>query len=138
MASTLQIITGLIHLLSFLNDPIPSNETEKQLFDLMSDYKFDFGAGFQHSINDILNAFSLCFSLLFLYSGTFNLFLIRQVTDFKTFKGILMINLITFFICMVVMIKLTFLPPVVLTCMIFTGFLISFLILINTNNNKLN
>jgi len=35
------ILLGLVHSLSLIESQVPANETEKQLFSLMSDYKFD-------------------------------------------------------------------------------------------------
>ncbi len=126
-------MTGLIHLLSFFNDPNPTNSTEQQLFDLMANYKFDFGGGFQHTMNDIVNAFSICFALLFLFSGAVNWFLLKQKLDLKTIKGIVLINIIVFFICLVVMVNLTFLPPIICTALIVGGLLFTYISLRHEN-----
>ena len=93
-ASFLQLLTGFFHLLGFLKRPLPENNKERLLFDLMHNYKFDFGQGFTRSMMDIMNAFSLTFSLFLLFSGILNLYLIKCELSKNTFKGIILINFI--------------------------------------------
>lgn len=129
MAIALQFITGFFHLLSFLSKPEPENDSEKQLFDLMSNYRFDLGAGFLRSMEDLMNAFSITFTLLLFFSGAVNLFLLKSNLPSQTIKGVVLINLATYLICFVAMGLLTFLPPIVCVGLIVATLFISYLTL---------
>jgi len=71
------VIVGLVHSLSLFQKQIPANETEKQLLDLMSNYKFNV-VGSQRSMADFLRGFSVCFMLAALGFGFFDLLLFRE------------------------------------------------------------
>jgi len=47
------LIIGLVHSISFFQKLVPANDTEKQLLDLMSNYKFDL-AGSLRSMGDLM------------------------------------------------------------------------------------
>ena len=126
-AITLQIVTGIFHLLSFINNPEPKNESEKQLFDLMTNYKFDLGSGFHRSMEDLMNSFSIAFTLFLFFSGILNLFLLRNDLPQKTMKGVIMINFFAYLICFIAMSILTFLPPIICTGLIVVMLLIAYL-----------
>lgn len=128
-AVALQLITGVFHLLSFLNTPKPANDSEKQLLDLMSNYRFDLGAGFHRSMEDLMNSFSIAFTLLLFFSGILNLFLLRSDLPDKTMKGVVLINVLTYLICFISMSILTFLPPIICTGLIVMTLFMSYLML---------
>ncbi len=71
------VIVGLVHSLSLFQKQIPANETEKQLLDLMSNYKFNL-MGSARSMADMLRGFSVCFMLAALGFGFFDLLLFRE------------------------------------------------------------
>ena len=48
-----QLLTSAVHSISFLSLPTGTNETEKQMLDLMGTYKNDMGAGFTPTMMDI-------------------------------------------------------------------------------------
>lgn len=110
-----QCVTGCIHSLSLVSSPEPKNDTEKQLFELMSGYAFDMGAGFSSTMDDFMNSFSISFSLFLFFSGILNLFLLRSQLPAKTLRGVVLINLVAHSICFITMSVLTFLPPIVCT-----------------------
>lgn len=112
-AIALQCITGVVHSLSLLNDRQPANDSERKLFDLMSNYHFDFGAGFHRSMEDILNSFSIAFSLFLFFSGAINWFLLRNKLPVRTLRGLLWINLVFYAACWITMYSFTFLPPII-------------------------
>jgi hypothetical protein len=58
----LLLLMGLVHSLSFINAPVPANETERQLLDLMSNYKFNL-LGSMRSMNNLMTGFSISFML---------------------------------------------------------------------------
>ncbi len=128
-SSVLQILTGLIHSLSFINKPQPTNDTEKELLNLMTSYKMDLGAGFTPTMSDLMTSFSICLMLLLLLGGSMNWFLLRKNPGIEIMRGVILINLIVFGICFVAMFILTFLPPVILAGLIFISLLLAYLTL---------
>jgi hypothetical protein len=73
----LLIILGLVHSLSLIKAPVPSNDTERQLLDLMSNYKFDL-MGSQRSMDNLFLGFSISFMLAALALGALDLVLRRE------------------------------------------------------------
>lgn len=118
LAIALQYLTAAIHSLSFFADPVPKNESEKMLFDLMRNYRRDLG-GMGVSTEELMLALSACFTLLYLFGGLVNTFLLRHSKDRALLDGLLWINLFIFGICFAVMAAFTFLPPIVLTGAVF-------------------
>lgn len=112
-AAFTQLLTGFFHVLGIIAETKPKNETEKTLLDLMSSYKFDLGAGFRHSMDDIMLAFSISFALLLFFSAAINYSLVKLGTDVRILKSVVLINIATYGICFVTMAMLTFLPPVI-------------------------
>lgn len=74
------ILTGLLHLSSHFQEPVPANDTERQLLELMATYQVDVG-GATITMNGILNGFGLWFSLALLWTGAMSLFLVKQLAD---------------------------------------------------------
>ncbi len=64
-AAIFQLIFA-IHATTFFIAVAPNNETEKQLFSLMESYRFDLGAGFHRTMNELTTVFGSCLSLLVL------------------------------------------------------------------------
>lgn len=63
----LQLLTSVFHLLNFVENDKPTNKNEEVLYQLMSNYKFDLGAGFHKSMLDLMNTFSISFVLLLFF-----------------------------------------------------------------------
>jgi len=63
--AALLVLIGLVHSLSLLEPMVPKNETEKQLLDLMTNYKFDL-MGSIRSMSNLLRGFSIAFMLVLL------------------------------------------------------------------------
>jgi len=72
------IATCFIHLVGLFQEFTPANETERQLIDLMTNYKVVFGS-FSFTMGSLQEGFSLCFSLLFLWAGGLSLVLSYQL-----------------------------------------------------------
>jgi hypothetical protein len=68
------ILLGLVHSLSLLQRPVPANATERQLLDLMSNYKFNL-MGSMRSMDDLLRGFSIAFMLGTIALGALDLVL---------------------------------------------------------------
>lgn len=120
----LQVITAAAHSMSFFFTPEGSTHQERLLIDLMQNYRTDMGAGFSPSTMNIMTAFSACFALLYLMGALVNGYLLRRKTDIVTMKGIITINLVVFGVCFMVMALNTFLPPIVMTGMVFLSLIV--------------
>jgi len=126
-AAVSQLLTAVFHSLSFVNNPQPGNDTERQLLDLMTNYKLDLGAGFTHSMKDLMTAFSISLTLLLLFGGCLNWFLLRKKVESETMRGVIGINVIIFGGCFAAMTLLTFLPPIICTGLIFICLLMAYI-----------
>lgn len=121
------LLTALIHASTLFIQPAPQNETERQLLALMTGYKQDFGGGFQRSLKELFTALSACFSLVCLLGGLTLGFLAKTRADVRILRGVVSVHVLVFGICFAVMVAFTFLPPIVLTGLIFVFLLIAFL-----------
>jgi hypothetical protein len=129
-AVVLLLLNTLIHSLTFFFfQTAPQNETERQLVDLMTNYRQDFGAGFKRSTKELFTALSACFSLVCLLGGLTLMFLARKQVDVRILKGVIGIHALVFGICFAIMAKFTFLPPIVLTGGIFLSLLLSYFLI---------
>ena len=115
---TLQFLTAFFHALSFLSSPRATNETEKQLIDLMVGYKQDMGMGISRSTYDLFKGLSTCFAFICILGGWINLYFLKTNLDATHWKGLLRIESIVFGAVFIAMMVFTFLPPIVLTGMI--------------------
>jgi hypothetical protein len=68
------LLLGVVHSLSLFAKQVPANETERQLLDLMINYKFNL-MGSLRSMNDLLRGFSVSFMLAALGFGFFDVVL---------------------------------------------------------------
>jgi|SRR5579862_5383268 len=73
----LLLLLGIVHSLSLFEKLIPANATEKQLLDLMVNYKFNL-MGTTRSMADLLRGFSISFMLSVLGLGILDLLLSRE------------------------------------------------------------
>lgn len=125
----LLFLTALVHTSTLFVQPAPQNDTERQLLDLLANYKQDFGAGFQRTMKDIFWALSACFSLVCFLGGLTLCYLGRKRIEVEVLKGVVGIHVLVFGICFGVMAAFTFLPPIVLTGLIFLSLLITYLLI---------
>jgi hypothetical protein len=77
VGSVLLVLLGLVHALSLFEKPAPVNETERQLLDLMSNYKFNL-MGSMRSTDNLLRGFSIAFMLTAIVLGALDLVLCRE------------------------------------------------------------
>lgn len=117
-AVSFQFLTALFHALSLFVTPVPQNETERQLLDLMTNYQRDFGGGFHRTTKNLVTALSACFTLLCLLGGLTNTHLLKKQVAADILTGQLKIQLVVFGACFVLMAVFTFLPPIILTGLI--------------------
>ncbi len=68
---------GLVHSLSLFAKQSPANDSERQLLDLMVNYRFNV-LGSMRSMDDFLRGFSTSFMLAALVVGALNLSVVRE------------------------------------------------------------
>ena len=127
-ASILQLLTGSIHGVGLFIGPTSDNPTEQQLLDLMNSYHMEMGAGFHPTMMSLFLALSSCYTMLCFLAAWLNIYLKKKNVSIYVMKGVMGINAIIFGICFFVMLFLTFLPPIVLTGMIFVCALLAYLL----------
>lgn len=123
-----QFLTAILHSLSFIVSPDLKNDTERQIHELTHNYYVDMGAGFQRSFWNLFTALSACYPLLCLLGGLTLGYLLIKHTSPALMKGIIAINLAIFGVCLLVMIAFTFLPPIVMTGLIFINLLAAYIL----------
>lgn len=122
----IQFLTGIFHMIGFITNPVPMNDQEKQLFDLMNNYKFYLGAGFHRTMQDIMDSFSLSFALLLFFTATLIWYLLNNTISHHIMKGVILISTGMYVMCFMIMSLLTFLPPIFCTGLIVLTLTISF------------
>ncbi len=85
------LLLGLVHSLSLFQKRVPANDTERQLLDLMSNYKFNLMRSFR-SMAEMLRGFSVSFMMAALGFGVFDLLLSRERAGLL--KRVALINII--------------------------------------------
>lgn len=73
----LLIVMGLVHSLSLIQAPTAANDTERQLLDLMNNYKFSL-MGSMRSMQNLMTGFSIAFMLAALGLGAVDFSLRRE------------------------------------------------------------
>jgi hypothetical protein len=83
------VLLGLVHSLSLFQPMVPANDTERQLLNLMTNYKFNL-IGSVRSMADLLRGFSISFALGALGLGVLDLLLARELA--RLLKRVALIN----------------------------------------------
>lgn len=104
------LVTSLIHSLSFFNEPQPQNDSERQLFDLLRNYRFDL-AGTMRSMEELMNFFSLTMTFLCLFAGIINLLIVNYFDNEALARRVVAFNAVFWTVFLVPLYLLTFLPP---------------------------
>jgi ABC-type cobalt transport system substrate-binding protein len=125
-AALFQFLTAAIHALTLFVAPAPNNETERQLNEITTTYRPDLGPAFHPTIADLMTALSSCFSFACLLGGLTLGYLLLKHADPKLMRGIIAINLVVFGAMFAVMLFFTFLPPIILTGLIFVNLIAAF------------
>ena len=71
------LLLALVHVVSLVEKPVPANATERELQDLMSNYKFNL-MGSMRSMDNLLRGFSISFILAMIVMGALALLLRRE------------------------------------------------------------
>jgi hypothetical protein len=85
------VLLGLMHSLSLFNEPVGTNDTERQLLDLATNYKFHI-LGSLRSMAQLERGFSIAFMLSVFGVGALDLLLARERS--ALLKRVAMINAI--------------------------------------------
>ncbi len=125
LAAVFQILSAAAHSMSFLKEPEPANEHERQMIDLMTGCHMKMGGGFEPTMYDILNALSACFPLFYLLGAVVLFFLLRKNVGTDVMRGMLTIQVLFFGFAFALMAWLTFPPPIIMTGLVFLFLLIA-------------
>jgi hypothetical protein len=71
------IVIGLVHSISLFTKQVPANDTERQLLDLMDNYRFNL-LGSMRSMAELMRGFSTAFMLSAIGVGALDLLLARE------------------------------------------------------------
>ena len=125
------IATGFIHLIGHFMGITPSNETEKQLIDLMTGYKM---TGINITMMSLYKGFSLFYALFFIMTGELDLWLSRSYKENPSeLKKIAVVNIIGLGIGTGISFYYFFAGPIVCISAALVCFVISFFALNGTN-----
>jgi len=119
LAVVFQLLNAAGHSLSFFITQVPTNDTERQLLDLMANYQLDMGAGFHRTTHQLFTALSACFPLFYLLGALNNIYCLKKKVDVGLLRGLLAIQVIVFGIAFGVVVIFAFLPPILLTGLVF-------------------
>jgi hypothetical protein len=121
-------LTAGLHSLSFFVSPEITNETQRQLHELLHNYREDMGSGFHRSFFDLFTALSACYPLMCLLGGLTLGYLLLKHVEPNLMRGVIAINLGVFVVCLIVMVFFTFLPPIVMTGLIVLNLLLAYIL----------
>jgi len=102
------LVLGCVHSLSLVHELVPSNESEKQLLDLMSTYKFNL-MGSMRSMDNLLRGFSISFMLAAFVVGALTWVLRRERAGLL--KRVALVNVIWLAVMAAVSLRYFFVMP---------------------------
>ena len=132
LAVVFQLLNALGHSLSFFITQVPTNETERQLLELMGNYQLDMGAGFHRTTHQLFTALSACFPLFYLLGALNNIYCLKTRVEPRVLRALLAIQAIVFGIALGVIIVFAFLPPIVLSGLVFLSLAAAFFLIPRT------
>lgn len=92
---------------------------ERQLVEITTKYKIDMGAGIRRSFYSLFIGVSSCFTLIFIFGAALNWYFLKAGINGEMWKGFLLIQLVAYGIVFLLQVKFTFLPPVIVTGLVF-------------------
>jgi len=102
------LILGAVHSTSLFIKQVPANDTERQLLDLMTSYRFNL-SGSLRSMSDLMRGFSVAFLLAPLAFGVLDLVLSRERTGLL--KRVALVQIIWLAAMIVVALRYFFAVP---------------------------
>jgi hypothetical protein len=126
-AISAQGLSALFHSLSFISKPKPRNDTEKQLVDLLQNYKMDMGGGINRTFGSLFTGVSICFTFIYLLGAVMNLYFLKSAINPGLWGGFLLIQVVIYGLVFIAQLKFTFWPPIIVTGLVFIFLLGSYL-----------
>ena len=102
------LIIGAVHSLSLISRRAPANDTERQLFNLMSTYQFNL-VGTMRTMDSLLRGFSISFMVAALGFGLFDIVLFDERSDLL--KRIALVNVLWLGVMVAVALRHFFIVP---------------------------
>lgn len=103
-----QLLTAFFHSLSFIAKPQPKNDTEKQLLELIKNYKMDMGGGIKRSFKNLFTGVSICFTIIYILGAALNWYFLKSGITSEVWSGFLLIQLIAYGAVFLFQLRLTF------------------------------
>jgi len=122
-----QAISAIFHSVSFFVKPKPRNDTEKQMIDLLDNYKIDMGGGIKRSFANLFMGVTICFTFIYLLGAALNFYFLRSGISPAVWDGFLLIQVIVYGIIFLLQIRFTFWPPIIVTGLSFIFLLGSYI-----------
>ena len=122
--TAVQLISVAVHFLGMLQKRVPANDQEKMLQDLLHNYRFNLGAGFERTLSDFLTGFGVIYGIFILFFGVINVFAIRQAGDSRFLRTLCWLNALCMAAATAIAFKFFFLFPLVFSlvpCLAFLG-----------------
>ncbi len=122
------LATCILHLMGHFSENTPSNDTERQMMELVNTYTMDLGGGIHRTMMDLFKGFSLFYSLFLM---TLFLFNYRVMVFFGDQRDFMKKWAVSVFSVLIVGTALSFVyffwPPIIfiLLATLFTGISIS-------------
>lgn len=114
-----QLLTAIFHSISFFVKDKPRNDSEKQLVDLVKNYKLDMGAGIKRSFGELFIGVSICFTFIYIFGAILNWYFLQNGISPAIWKGFILIEMIIYGIVFFLQVRFTFLPPIIVTGLVF-------------------
>lgn len=124
-------VNGLMHLVTLFFALTPDTADETTMVTLMTTLRLDVGSGFRPTFYEIHTAMSASFSLLCFLGGSLTGFLLIKDIDIPIMKGIISINLAVFGVLFLLLAWFTFLPPILMTGLVFFNLLAAYIVIPN-------
>lgn len=125
------LLSGVMHLITLFLALSPETADEQTLVTLLTTLRLDLGAGFRPTFFEIHTALSASFSLLCFLGGALTGFLLVKDVDLPVMKGVISINLAVFGVLFLLMAWFTYLPPILMTGLIFFNLLAAYILIPN-------
>ena len=129
LAVVFLFLTAAIHSIGLFITPTGANETERQMLELVLNYKLDMGVGFHRSLWNLFTALSSCYTFLSLLGGLTLALLLKKKAPVGILKAVAGIHAIIFVGVFVVMLVLTFVLPIILSGLVALFLTIGWLLL---------
>jgi len=120
-------LTAILHSLSFFVTPDIQNETQRQLHELLHNYREDMGVGFHRTFWDLFTALSACLPLMCMLGGLTLGYMLIKHAEPNLIRGLIAINLGVFAVCLVVVFLFAFIVPVVLIGLIVLNLVLAYI-----------